>query len=107
MRTQIHYKEERPPIPKKEMRLVTNEDTSSQTSSTESSCWDASDEDSASSQVADRRHPDIPDYVFHPGSKENQGSRHNIPIEDEDVQARTPQAELLAWHYRLGHLPFP
>lgn len=26
--------------------------------------------------------------------------------EDEEVQYGTPQAQLLAWHYRLGHMPF-
>jgi hypothetical protein len=26
--------------------------------------------------------------------------------EDEEVQYQTPQAELLGWHYRLGHVPF-
>ena len=30
---------------------------------------------------------------------------HIIP-EDEAVQQLSPQAQLLAWHYRLGHLPF-
>jgi GAG-pre-integrase domain len=27
-------------------------------------------------------------------------------VEDDQVQYATPQAELLAWHYRLGHLSF-
>ena len=58
-----------------------------------------------SEQVPDRRHPDLPDTVFekrevHPGPK------LAIRGEDEEVQGSTPQAELLAWHYRLGHLPF-
>jgi GAG-pre-integrase domain len=30
---------------------------------------------------------------------------HTIP-DDDEVVADTPQAELLAWHYRLGHLSF-
>ena len=72
---------------------------------------------------AERRHPDIPDEVFDShqvdafendpepwkmsfdGIGEDDDGPHVIP-EDEDVQAGTPQAELLAWHYRLGHLPF-
>ena len=30
----------------------------------------------------------------------------SVVPEDEDTQAKTPQAQLLAWHYRLGHLSF-
>ena len=63
---------------------------------------------------SNRRHPDLPDEVFE--SRKTQGSDdhpnawkmsfdglhtdspHLIP-EDEEVQAGTPQAELLAWHY--------
>jgi hypothetical protein len=29
-----------------------------------------------------------------------------VDDEDEPLAAETPQAELLRWHYRLGHLPF-
>jgi hypothetical protein len=64
-----------------------------------------------------RRHPDLPDSVFPDVTDELAASEtvvfddlmdsevHEIP-EDEDVQGMTPQAELLKWHYRLGHLPF-
>jgi hypothetical protein len=29
-----------------------------------------------------------------------------VDDEDEPLATETPQAELLRWHYRLGHLPF-
>jgi hypothetical protein len=89
----------------REVALVTDDDAGSHTGSTKSSDWSASDGDSVS-HVEERRHPDIPDYVFQQGQQEKRNERHEIPIEDIDVQARTPRAELLAWHYRLGHLPF-
>jgi hypothetical protein len=54
-------------------------------------------------ELPDRRHPDIPDEVFTP--IEYTGVENVIP-EDEDVQQSTPQAKLLAWHYRLGHVSF-
>ena len=57
-----------------------------------------------------RKHPDLPNCVFDvesPGTIADPAHRvHIIPIEDEDIQAPTPQAKLLAWHYRLGHIPF-
>jgi hypothetical protein len=31
---------------------------------------------------------------------------HYIHPEDAEIQASTAQAQLLAWHYRLGHIPF-
>ena len=57
-----------------------------------------------------RRHPDLPNDVFQTMISEptmkGTGKVHIIPTEDVEVQATTPQAKLLAWHYRLGHLPF-
>ena len=73
-----------------------------------------------------RRHPDLPDNVFpdqlseaknlgemtpddewlkFEGEEDNQAQVHIIP-EDEDVQSKSPQSELLTWHYRLGHVSF-
>ena len=54
--------------------------------------------------IPERLHPDLPDEIFIP--LENVGAEMELPPEDEDVQGLTPQAELLAWHYRLGHAPF-
>ena len=31
----------------------------------------------------------------------------NLPSQDDATSALSSQAELLRWHYRLGHLPFP
>jgi hypothetical protein len=62
-----------------------------------------SDDDDSLGPLTERRHPDIPDEVFTP--IESTGETTIIP-EDEDVQQATPQAELLAWHYRLGHTSF-
>ena len=57
-----------------------------------------------------RYHPDLPNSVFEvpvTNSTVDQANKaHTVPIEDVEVQATTPQAKLLAWHYRLGHLPF-
>jgi hypothetical protein len=52
----------------------------------------------------DRHHPDLPDDAFE--SLEFDGTMHILPTEDIEIQANTPQAQLLAWHYRLGHIPF-
>ncbi len=80
-----------------------------------------------------RRHPDLPDDVFTdnratsvkdvdsavhaaPPDEEwlqfidDEGETeepevHIIP-EDEEVQSKSPQADFLAWHYRLGHVSF-
>ena len=60
--------------------------------------------------ASNRRHPDLPDSVFQTMTREQNVTSsekiHIIPTEDVEVQADTPQAKLLAWHYRLGHLPF-
>ena len=57
-----------------------------------------------------RKHPDLPNGVFDVITKESASKPieeiHVIPIEDQEVQATTPQAKLLAWHYRLGHISF-
>jgi hypothetical protein len=54
--------------------------------------------------IHDRRHPDIPDSVF---NRINfSGDVEILPTEDVEIQANTTQAQLLAWHYRLGHIPF-
>ena len=50
------------------------------------------------------RHPDLLTDAFEFTASEK-GAFHEIPV-DEDIQHATPQAELLLWHYRLGHLPF-
>jgi hypothetical protein len=78
------------------------------------------------------RHPDLPDDVF-PDKKqpqkeegellskqqdeewllfldaeeeeENDPTVHVVP-KDEDTQSNSAQAQLLAWHYHLGHVPF-
>ncbi len=66
---------------------------------------DYADDASVESSIGgfrDRRHPDLPDDVFTPIERTDV----EIIPEDEDVQPATPQAELLAWHYRLGHTPF-
>jgi hypothetical protein len=54
--------------------------------------------------IHDRRHPDLPDSVF---NRINfNGEVEMLPTEDVEIQANTTQAQLLAWHYRLGHIPF-
>jgi hypothetical protein len=54
--------------------------------------------------VHDRRHPDIPNEAF---DRINfSGEMEILPTEDVEIQANTSQAQLLAWHYRLGHIPF-
>ena len=67
---------------------------------------DEQDDDSINTEneePATRRHPDLPNDVF--SDLRDDGEATVIP-EDEDVQYSTAQAELLAWHYRLGHSPF-
>jgi hypothetical protein len=54
--------------------------------------------------INDRRHPDIPDTVFDRSTFN--GEMEMLPTEDVEIQANTSQAQLLAWHYRLGHIPF-
>jgi hypothetical protein len=60
--------------------------------------------------VLEREHPELPPG-FVKMTPEQQQECNVVPddqaaSEDADVQTDTPQAELLAWHYRLGHLPF-
>ena len=83
-----------------------------------------SDESSVSSGVGfqHRHHPDLPDeafdesdtaqafqdqitIAFDSGKSISKVQQREI-IEDDAVQYTSPQAELLAWHYRLGHLSF-
>jgi hypothetical protein len=54
--------------------------------------------------IHDRRHPDLPDSVFN--QINFNGEVEMLPTEDVEIQANTTQAQLLAWHYRLGHIPF-
>jgi hypothetical protein len=49
-----------------------------------------------------RRHPDLPNEVF----GKSDGAIRQLPNEDVEVQGETAQARMLAWHYRLGHVPF-
>jgi hypothetical protein len=68
---------------------------------------DDDDDASRSERPTTRYHPDLPSEAFLPTpTLLEQQTVHTIPTEDVEVQAATPQAELLAWHYRLGHLPF-
>jgi hypothetical protein len=55
-------------------------------------------------RIHDRHHPDIPDTVFDQSTFN--GEMEILPTEDVEIQANTSQAQLLAWHYRLGHIPF-
>ena len=86
---------------------------------------DENDDDVDLESVSERLHPDLPEDVIE--LKENssdfqdkiadwtqaginlQTVKPNIILPDEDDDAvtyATPQAELLSWHYRLGHLSF-
>ena len=49
------------------------------------------------------REENLTDYFTKESSKDQVNV---IDDEDEPLAADTPQAELLRWHYRLGHLPF-
>jgi hypothetical protein len=56
-----------------------------------------------------RRHPELPDDAFTDlGPADGGGGENWVDIvpEDEEVQGLTAQAQLLAWHYRLGHVSF-
>jgi hypothetical protein len=55
-------------------------------------------------KILNRRHPDVPDSVFE--QINFSGDVEILPTEDVEIQANTLQAQLLAWHYRLGHIPF-
>jgi hypothetical protein len=58
--------------------------------------------------ITSRRYPDIPDEVFaqmEESTPPTTAGPATIP-EDEDVQQASAQAELLAWHYQLGNVPF-
>lgn len=49
----------------------------------------------------ERRHPDLPDSAFDGRTKET-----NIENDDVEVPSDDGSTELMAWHYRLGHLSF-
>ena len=73
--------------------------------------FDPSDQDMGDSGDDDdspqaRRHPDLPDEVFTDLGPSDGGDWVDVVPEDEDVQGDSTQAQLLAWHYRLGHAPF-
>ena len=70
-------------------------------------------------RVLGRCHPDTPDAVFdktmqssefcHPVSydvQQRQDDTPHVTPEDVETQCTTPQAELLVWHCRLGHISF-
>jgi hypothetical protein len=54
----------------------------------------------------ERYHPDLPNTVFNTPDTNPNHATHLIPPEDTKIQSNTAQARLLAWHYRLGHIPF-
>ena len=51
-------------------------------------------------------HPDLPSKMFENLEPGFTGSVQQVQVEDTQIQSNTDQAQLLAWHYRLGHLPF-
>jgi hypothetical protein len=80
------------------------------------------DDDTSLTGFPQRRHPDIPDEVF-TEARESEVFQDRMTVafdsgqdisnvqltrlvEDDEAQLNNPQAELLLWHYRLGHLPF-
>ena len=63
----------------------------------------ASDNRHAKYNNDEMREENLTDYFTQESSKE---PTNIIDDEDEPLAADTPQAELLRWHYRLGHLPF-
>lgn len=79
---------------------------------------DNSDEDSLDNEpIMTSAHPDLPAETFgkRVASEATTEDRMEFSLEgvtlnripeDPQVQYDTPQAELLAWHYQLGHLPF-
>jgi hypothetical protein len=73
--------------------------------------------DETTTVQSDRYHPDLPsDFDAHEPSftacqpigegDQPSGEIAQVPTEDVDIQANSDQAQLLGWHYRLGHLPF-
>jgi hypothetical protein len=84
-------------------QIGTDEDTRNQAGSPESKCWPTSIEASIASQMVDRRRQDILYNVVNQAPQEKQGDRHEVPIEDNNVQARP----LREWRYSWRHLPFP
>ena len=50
-------------------------------------------------------HPDLP-LEFDLMEPTFEGGLQRVPTEDTEIQTNSDQSQLLAWHYRLGHLPF-
>lgn len=86
---------------------------------------DENDDEGDSASVSERFHPDLPkdvikqkeasstfqdkvaDWTQAGVNLKNVKPHIVLPDEDDDaVTYATPQAELLSWHYRLGHLSF-
>jgi hypothetical protein len=63
------------------------------------------DEATLSNPIEQREHPDLPGNVFDPTTPAEGSPRFELLPEDEEVQYKTAQAEFLAVHYRLGHMP--
>jgi hypothetical protein len=57
----------------------------------------------ATADYNETREENLTDYFTEDSIKE---PTHVIDDEDEPLAADTPQAELLRWHYRLGHISF-
>jgi GAG-pre-integrase domain len=57
------------------------------------------------SELAVRRHPDLPDSVF-PDLAANDGAPPWELPDQPDHQGLSASDEMLAWHYRLGHVSF-
>jgi hypothetical protein len=55
-------------------------------------------------QPMERYRPDLPNTVF--DTPDINAATHYIHPEDVEIQSNTAQSQLLAWQYRLGHLPF-
>jgi hypothetical protein len=90
---------------------VSDDDEANDPDGTEGDVVDSDDDSSVESMtegIISRRHPDVPDEVFGPKvSPADDAKEESIQIpEDKELQYDTAQAELLGWHYRLGHIPF-
>ena len=70
------------------------------------------EEDAADVPIRARQHPDMPDERLPTDEQGTDKAEFDLPLnhdvvpEDDEVQGVSPQAELLAWHYRLGHISF-
>jgi hypothetical protein len=86
------------------MALTVSDDEASGTSDPDGTEGERLAQNGSPAEESDRRHPDIPDEVF--TLSDSVPTEPTTIPEDPDVQYETPQAELLAWHYRLGHVSF-